>query len=34
MGFQSMVVERNFGLNLAYTSAFDEVPTDLPDEAA
>ena len=33
MGFQAMVVERNFGLNLAYTSAFDEVPTDLPDEA-
>jgi len=28
-----MVIERNFGLNLAYTSAFDEVPTDLPDEA-
>ncbi|OQC18343.1 MAG: hypothetical protein BWX70_03534 [Verrucomicrobia bacterium ADurb.Bin070] len=26
MGFQAMVVERNFGLNLAYTSAFDEVP--------
>ena len=33
MGFQAMVIERNFGLNLAYTSAFDEVPTDLPDEA-
>ena len=31
MGFQAMVIERNFGLNLAYTSAFDEVPTDLPD---
>ena len=28
-----MVIERNFGLNLAYTSAFDEVPTDLRDEA-
>ena len=33
MGFQAMVVERNFGLNLGYTSAFDEQPTDLPDEA-
>ncbi len=32
MGFQAMVIERNFGLNLACTSAFDEVPTDLPDE--
>jgi len=31
---QAMVMRRDYGLNLAYISAFDEVPGDLPDEDA
>jgi hypothetical protein len=31
---QAMVMQRNNGVNLAYTSAFDETPLDLPDEDA
>ena len=31
---QAMVMQRDYGLNLAYVSAFDEVPGDLPDEDA
>ena len=31
---QAMVMERNNGVNLAYTSAFDEKPEDLPDDNA
>jgi len=31
---QAMVMQRNNGVNLAYTSAFDEKPEDLPDDNA
>lgn len=31
---QAMVMQRDNGLNLAYTSAFDEKPEDLPDDNA
>ena len=31
---QCLVMRRDYGLNLAYVSAFDEVPGDLPDEDA
>lgn len=31
---QAMVMQRDNGVNLAYTSAFDEKPEDLPDEDA
>ncbi len=31
---QAMVMQRDNGVNLAYTSAFDEKPGDLPDEDA
>ena len=34
MPVQAMVMQRDYGVNLAYTSAFDEKPTDLPDEDA
>lgn len=31
---QAMVMQRNNGINVAYTSAFDEKPEDLPDDNA
>ncbi len=34
MPVQAMVMDRDYGVNLAYTSAFDEKPSDLPDEDA